>query len=69
MIFNEPFFSEAPEIFQSVDVHFTGREDLLLVVPEMAITAEHQSIISSELIGIDYALSTHYMLPAASVIH
>jgi hypothetical protein len=29
----------------------------------MAITAEHQSIITSELIGIDYAPATHFFDP------
>ena len=58
-MFNEPFFSVAPETFQSVDVDFAGREDLFVVDPEMAITAEHQSIIPSELIRIDYTPSTY----------
>jgi hypothetical protein len=60
MMFNQPFFSIAPETFQAVDVDFAGREDLFVVDPEMAITAEHQSIITSELIGIDYTPSTHF---------
>jgi len=60
MMFNKPFFSIAPETFKTVDVNFTGGEDFLVVDPEMAITAEHKSIITSKLVGIDYAPSTHF---------
>src|SRR3972149_2846041 len=59
MMFNQPFFSIAPETLQAINVYFPGGEDLLVIDSEMTITTEHQSIISSESIGIDYASPTH----------
>jgi hypothetical protein len=40
-MFDQPFFGTTPDTFQAIDIDFAGREDLLVVDPEIAITAEH----------------------------
>jgi hypothetical protein len=56
---DQPFLSEGPEAFQSIDIDFSAGISLFVVDPQMAITAEHQSVIATEFISVNDRSATH----------
>jgi hypothetical protein len=60
VMFDQSFFSITPETFQPVDINFAGGENFLVVDPKMPVTTKHQSIVTSELVGIDYTPSPNF---------
>jgi hypothetical protein len=52
VMFHETFFSKGPESFNTVDVHLSLFELVLVVNIEMSASAEHERIIIAPFIGI-----------------
>lgn len=53
MELDNALFSERPETFQAVDIDLAGGEAFGMVNPQVPVTAEHQSIVTMELISVD----------------
>ena len=53
MMLNESFLGIAPEAFQAVDVDLAPGEVFAVINLKVPETAEHESIVASEFIGVD----------------
>jgi len=60
-MFNQPFFSVGPEALQAVDVYLARTETPLMIDPEMAVAAKHQSVVTTEFVGINDAAPVDHL--------
>jgi len=58
MMFHQSLLGPAPETLQAVDVDPARGEVLLVVHLQVPVAAEHETVVASELIGIDHTAST-----------
>lgn len=56
MMLYQPFISEAPESFNSIDTYLSLLEFTAMIYIQMPISAEHQWIVAFPLIGVIYEL-------------
>lgn len=61
-MFDQPFFCEGPESFDTIDVDLSLFEFITVINIEMTIPAEHKRIIPSPFIGVDDRSSSYFLI-------
>jgi len=53
MVLDEPFFSIAPEAFNTINIDLAGCKEFFMIDFKMPVATKHQRVITFEFIGID----------------
>jgi len=61
MVFDQSFLGPAPKSLQSVDVNLAVREILIVIDLQAPVSAEHQAIVTFELVRIDDTSSANLL--------
>jgi hypothetical protein len=61
-VFNQPLRGPAPESLQDIDVDPDGREVAVVMHLQMPVSAEHETVVAVEPVGVDDTASADRMV-------